>query len=64
MKKLYGVYDIKYNEQCIGIFDNLQQVVDFIGLKNRNILSHAINKKNIIKTRYRVIRIMEDDISA
>ena len=57
--KIYGVYDIKNNEQCIGIFDKLQEVVDYLDIKNVRVLASAISKKNVIKTKYRVVRIEE-----
>lgn len=57
MNKIYAVYDIKDNEQCIGIFDTLQEVVDYLEIKNTNVLASAISKKNTIKTRYKVVRI-------
>lgn len=57
--KIYGVYDIKNNEQCIGIFDKLQEVVDYLNIKNVRVLASAISKKNVIKTKYRVVRIEE-----
>ena len=58
--KIYAVYDIKDNEQCIGIFDKLQQVVDYLETKNVNVLASAISKQNTIKTKYKVMRIEED----
>ncbi len=58
--KIYAVYDIKDNEICIGVFDTLQQVVDYLEIKNVNVLASAISKHNIIKTRYEVVRIEEE----
>jgi len=55
--KIYSVYDIKNNEQCIGIFDTLQQVVEFLDIKNVNVLASAISKQNVIKRKYLVFRI-------
>ncbi len=55
--KIYAVYDIKDNEQCIGIFDKLQEVVDYLEIKNTRVLASSISKNNIIKTKYRVVRI-------
>ena len=48
MIKIYAVYDMKDNEQCIGIFDTLQEVVDYLEIKNTNVLASAISKQNII----------------
>ena len=57
--KIYAVYDLKDNEICIGVFDTLQQVVDYLKIKNTRVLASAISKHNVIKTRYKVVRIEE-----
>lgn len=57
MKKIYAVYDTKNNEQCIGIFDTLQQVVNYLDISNTRVLASAISKGNKLKARYEVVRM-------
>lgn len=61
MIKYYAVYDLKDNELCIGIFDKMQEVVDYLNVKNANVLASAISKKNAIKNRYIVVRILDQE---
>lgn len=51
---MYFVYDVKNKELCIGVFDFLQDVVDYLKIKNKNVLSSAISKGNKLKSRYLV----------
>ena len=57
MEKVYAVYDTKNHEQCIGIFDTLQQVVSYLDISNTRVLASAISKGNKLKARYEVVRM-------
>lgn len=57
----YGIYDMKNNEQCVGIFDSVSEVAQYFNRKKERIQS-AITRNNWIKARYLVKRIkMESD---
>ena len=60
MSILYAVYDTKYYEQCIGIFDNVKQIADYFNMSKHSVLS-AITRKNKIKYRYLVERIEDTE---
>lgn len=53
---VYGIYDMKNNEQCIGIFSNVTSVALYLN-KKRELVSSAITRENWIKARYLVKRI-------
>ena len=58
---VYGIYDMKNNEQCVGIFDSVSEVAQYFNRKKERIQS-AITRNNWIKARYLVKRIkMESD---
>lgn len=55
-EKIYGVYDMKNNEQCVGIFQGGQEVADFLGIK-RNSLFSMLSRGLKPEHRYLVERI-------
>ena len=57
--RLYAMYDMKNNEQCVGIFDNLKEIAKFINNNNLRSLSSAISHKKKLKNRYEV-KILEE----
>ncbi len=56
MSKIYAVYDMKDYEQCVGIYDNVQQIADKYNMTKASVLS-GISKENKIEHRYLVKRI-------
>lgn len=57
---MYGVYDLKNKEQCIGTFDTANELAEFFN-KPLDSLRSAITRNNKIHNRY-VIKKMEGDI--
>lgn len=59
MSKIYAVYDMQDYEQCVGIYDNVQEIADKYNMTKGSVLS-GISKENKIEHRYLVKRI--DDV--
>ena len=56
MSKIYAIYDMKDNEQCIGVFDKLREIAEYFNMSERCISSEISRKRNI-KNQYKVVRI-------
>lgn len=61
---LYGLYDTKNNECCLGIF-TIYELIDFTKLKRGSIYTMT-TKKSLFKERYRIVcfdetEMMKDD---
>lgn len=57
---MYGIYDMKNNEMCIGIFDKTKQVADYFNTTTASI-SSAICRKQLKKHRYLIERFNEEE---
>lgn len=57
--RFYSIYDMKENEICIGVFDTRQEVTDFLGITNKEVVSSAISKGNKLKSRY-IVKIIKE----
>jgi hypothetical protein len=44
--KYYGLYDMKRNDECVGVFEGIQEICDFFGGIRRNRVECAICRKN------------------
>lgn len=55
---LYGVYDMKDNEQCIGVFDTLKEVAKFLN-RSYNTCAGTFYRNSKIGARYKIIKIKE-----
>ncbi len=56
--KFYGVYDLKDNEQCVGIF-NIKELAKFFNCSD-NTIRTAISKKYLRNSRYLILKIEEE----
>jgi len=56
--KFYGVYDLKNNEQCVGIF-NIKELSKFFNCSD-NTIRTAISKKYLRNSRYLILKIEEE----
>lgn len=56
MNKIYAVYDMKDNEQCIGIFNTRKEVADYFNT-NANTIGTTITKKYKRDNRYIIEKI-------
>lgn len=56
---MYGVYDLKNYEMCVGIFDTTQQVADFFHTSRNTICSDNLTRKKLRNKRYQIIKIGE-----
>lgn len=60
MSKLYAVYDMKYYEQCIGVYEKVEEIAKLFNMGKDSVLL-GISKKCKIKHRYLVERIRETE---
>lgn len=59
MKKyIYGVYDMKYYEQCIAVFDTVKEIAKYFNT-TENTISPEITRGNKRDGRYLIARIEE-----
>ena len=56
--KIYGIYNIKENEQCMRI-GTLQEIAVYLNLTAREI-SKALNNKNKIRNKYELYYLFEE----
>lgn len=56
--KIYGIYNIKENEQCTRI-GTLQEIAVYLNLTGREI-SRALNNKNKIRNKYELYYLFEE----
>ena len=56
--KFYGVYDLKNNEQCVGIF-NIKELSNFFSCSDNSIRT-TISKKHLRDSRYLILKIEEE----
>lgn len=56
--KFYGVYDLKNNEQCVGIF-NIKELSKFFSCSDNSIRT-TISKKHLRDSRYLILKIEEE----
>ena len=57
--KFYGVYDLKDNEQCVGIFKTTKELAKFFNCSD-NTIRTAISKKYLRNSRYLILKIEEE----
>lgn len=53
---LYGVYDMKYKEQCVLIADTLEEVVNYLDIKYTTAMM-AMQRDSLTRRRYKIIKI-------
>lgn len=58
---MYAVYDIKYYEQCVGIFLNRKELAKFFNT-TPNSIGSSITRNEIREKRYEVKKINEKGI--
>ena len=56
--KIYGIYNIKENEQCVRV-GTLQEIVKFLNLTTRE-LGVALRKKAKIRNKYEVCYLYKE----
>ena len=60
--KYFGVYDMKDNEQCLGIFESVEEICRFFRITNQNRIHEAVHRKMPLafrSKRYEVISFAE-----
>lgn len=57
---LYGMYDTKENERCIGIF-TIYELMDYTNLKRGSIYLMA-TRNNLFKNRYKIVVFNETEM--
>ena len=58
---MYAVYDIKYYEQCVGIFFDRKELAKFFNT-TPNSIGSSITRNEIREKRYEVKKINEKEI--
>lgn len=56
--KIYGIYDMKEKEACMRV-GTLKEITTFLEITGRE-LSRAINKNNLVKSKYKVCYIYNE----
>lgn len=56
---MYGVYDLKDKEMCVGIFKTTGEVAKFFKT-TRNTIRPYITRKNLRECRYQIVKIKGD----
>lgn len=56
---MYAVYDMKNQEQCVGVFDNRAEVAKFFN-SNPNSIGTMITLKKKFERRYLIEKIKEE----
>lgn len=57
---IYGIYDIKNNEQCIRV-GTLEEIVKFLNLTVREI-GRALNKNDTIRKSYKIYYLFKEEV--
>lgn len=56
---MYGVYDMKNKEQCVGIFNNRKELAKFFNT-TPNCIGTAITRKHKKEGRYIINKILKE----
>lgn len=56
---IYGIYDIKENEQCVRV-GTLQEIVKFLSLTVREI-DRALKLESTVKNKYKIYFLFKED---
>ena len=46
--KYFGVYDIKNDEQCVGVFESVEEICRFFRITNVNRIHEAVHRKMLL----------------
>lgn len=55
---IYGIYDIKNNEQCLRV-GTMQEVIKFLDLTARE-MGRAIKKNSLVRGKYRLCYLFKE----
>lgn len=55
---IYGIYNVKENEQCMRI-GTLEEIVKFLNLTARE-LSCALNKNSLVRNKYEIYYLFQE----
>lgn len=56
--KIYGIYDIKENEQCLRI-GTMKEIVNFLDLTVRE-LGRALKNNNLVRNKYEICYLFKE----
>lgn len=56
---IYGIYDIKDNEQCLRI-GTIEEIIKFLNLSARE-FGRAIKKNNLVRNRYEICYLFKEE---
>lgn len=56
--KIYGIYNIKENEQCLRV-GTLEEIVKFLNLSSRD-LGLALRRNSTIRNQYKIYYLFEE----
>ncbi len=57
---MYAIYDIKNNEQCMGIFNNREEIARYFNT-TANCIGSTITRKHKRKHRYLITKIESEE---
>ena len=55
---IYGLYDTKEKERCVGVFKGLRKVGKYIG-SSQNVIACAISRNHKLRWRYEIKKVGE-----
>lgn len=56
--KIYGIYNIKENEQCMRI-GTLEEIIKFLNLTVRE-LGRALKNNNLVRNKYKICYLFKE----
>lgn len=60
-KYYYSIYDMEESEICLGIFDNLNEVAEYLGVKRQSVDTAIYQYGGRVFRRYRVEKILKEN---
>ena len=63
--KYFGIYDLKDNEQCIGVFESVDEICRFFRITNQNRIHESVHRKTPLafhSKRYEVVSFAEPTV--
>ena len=63
--RYFGVYDLKNDEQCVGIFESVAEICRFFRINNLNRVHESVHRKRPLvfkKKRYWVVSYKEQTV--
>lgn len=56
---MYGVYDMKNNEICVGVFKRTKEIAEYFNTTDVSIRTANLYRKALRDCRYKIVKINE-----